>query len=121
METVVGLRRELPLASFTYVDIYSVKYLLISQAQKYGFEKPLAACCGYGGGAYNFDFNVRCGDTGSVDGREVLLGKSCEDPSKRIIWDGIHYTEAANRWVFGQISGGKFSDPPNSLKMACHR
>jgi len=152
-KTVAQLRRELPLASFTYVDLYSVKYSLIRQAHKYGeiihsallflyssystryrlvtayvdsvtdagFEQSLAACCGYGGGAYNFDFNVRCGDTGSVNGTEVLLGKSCENPSKRIIWDGIHFTEAANKWVFDRISDGKFSHPPNSLKLACRR
>lgn len=35
-EAVVQLRKELPLAAITYVDIYSVKYLLISQANKYG-------------------------------------------------------------------------------------
>jgi len=64
---------------------------------------------------------VRCGDTGIVNGTEVLLGKSCENPSKRIIWDGVHYTEAANKWVFDLISGGEFSDPPNSLNMACRR
>jgi len=35
-ETIVQLRRDLPVAAFTYVDVYSVKYLLISQADKYG-------------------------------------------------------------------------------------
>ena len=40
-QTVVRLRGELPLASFTYVDVYSVKYLLISHAQKYGMIPEL--------------------------------------------------------------------------------
>ncbi|KAK4488804.1 hypothetical protein RD792_004594 [Penstemon davidsonii] len=35
-ETVVKLRNELPLAAITYVDLYSVKYSLISQAKKLG-------------------------------------------------------------------------------------
>lgn len=86
-----------------------------------GFEHPLRVCCGYGGGEYNFDFDVRCSDTGEVNGTTVLLGKSCKDPSISIIWDGIHYTEAANRWVFDRIKGGAFSDPPVPLSMACHR
>ena len=34
--TVVQLRKELPLAAITYVDVYSVKYSLISQAKKHG-------------------------------------------------------------------------------------
>ncbi|XP_038989550.1 GDSL esterase/lipase ACHE-like [Phoenix dactylifera] len=120
-ETVIQLRKDLPLAAIALVDIYSVKYKLISEATKYGFEQPLRVCCGYGGGEYNFDFNVRCSDTAEVNGTNVLLGKSCKDPSKSIIWDGVHYTEAANRWVFDQIKGGAFSDPPVPLSMACRR
>ncbi|KAJ6813163.1 GDSL esterase/lipase-like [Iris pallida] len=118
-ETVVGLRRDLPLGRFTYVDIYSAKYMLLSQAEKFGFEHPLETCCGYGGGTYNFDFDVRCGATSDVNGTEVLLGKPCANPSKRIVWDGVHYTEAANRWVFDRIAAGEFSDPPNSPSTAC--
>jgi hypothetical protein len=55
-----------------------------------------------------------------VNGKEILIAKSCKDPSVKIIWDGIHFTEAANKWIFEQIANGKFSDPPISLKMACH-
>lgn len=35
-EAVLQLRKELPLAAITYVDVYSVKYALISQAKKLG-------------------------------------------------------------------------------------
>lgn len=35
-EAVVQLRKELPEAVITYVDVYSVKYTLITQAKKYG-------------------------------------------------------------------------------------
>lgn len=35
-EAVHVLREELPLAAITYVDIYSVKYYLISHAKKLG-------------------------------------------------------------------------------------
>lgn len=35
-EAVEQLQNDLPLAAFTYVDIYSVKYDLISNASKYG-------------------------------------------------------------------------------------
>lgn len=83
-----------------------------------GFELPLVACCGHGG-KYNYNANNGCGSTITVNGTEVVIGKSCKDPSKRIVWDGVHYTEAANRWVFDQIAEGKFSVPPTPLRMAC--
>ena len=35
-EAVLELREELPKAAITYVDVYAVKYNLISNAQKYG-------------------------------------------------------------------------------------
>ncbi|KAK3005262.1 hypothetical protein RJ639_017028 [Escallonia herrerae] len=119
-EAVVQLRKDLPMAAITYVDVYAAKYALISQAKKHGFEHPLQACCGHGG-KYNYNMHVGCGGKIKVNGKEVLLGKSCEKPSVMINWDGVHYTQAANKWVFDQIVDGSFSDPPTPLKMACHR
>ncbi|KAK9162530.1 hypothetical protein Syun_003432 [Stephania yunnanensis] len=118
-EAVVLLRKDLPLAAITYVDLYSIKYTLISQASKFGFEKPLVVCCGYGG-QYNFNSQIRCGGTREINDTKVFVG-SCQDPSKRINWDGVHYTEAANKWIYDQLVNGKFSDPPISLNMACHK
>ena len=83
-----------------------------------GFELPLVACCGYGG-MYNDSSSVGCGGTITVNGSQIFVG-SCEHPSVRVNWDGVHYTEAANKFVFDQISTGAFSDPPIPLKMACH-
>ncbi|OAY32494.1 GDSL esterase/lipase At3g26430 [Manihot esculenta] len=117
-KSVVELRKELPLAAITYVDIYSVKYTLITQAKKFGFTEPFVACCGHGG-KYNYNSFARCGAKKVVNGKEVIIASSCKDQSVKIIWDGIHYTEAANRWIFQQIVNGSFSDPPIPLKMAC--
>ncbi|XXG49737.1 hypothetical protein AAC387_Pa02g3830 [Persea americana] len=119
-EVVVQLRKDLPLAALTYVDIYSLKYTMISQASKFGFKEPLVACCGHGG-KYNYNDKVGCGGYIYVNGTAVLIGKSCEDPSVKINWDGVHYTEAANKWVFDRIVDGSFSDPPIPIKMACNR
>lgn len=35
-QAVVQLRKDLPLAAITYVDVYSAKYSLISQPEKHG-------------------------------------------------------------------------------------
>lgn len=156
-EAIIQLRNVLPLAAITYVDVYSAKYSLISQAKKLGnsippsslhifswffsfflnhciilvliiyrmesmagFENPLLACCGHGG-KYNYNRFVKCGSKKIVKGKEIVIAKSCSDPTVRINWDGTHFTEAGNKWVFDQIVGGSFSDPPIPLKLACQR
>ncbi|XVF64573.1 hypothetical protein PTKIN_Ptkin09bG0179500 [Pterospermum kingtungense] len=108
-EAVAQLRNEYPSAAFTYVDIYSVKYSLFAEPQKHGFELPLVTCCGYGG-HYNYSAEVLCSGTITVNGTNIFVG-SCDRPSVRVVWDGIHYTEAANKFVFDKISTGSFSDP----------
>nr|KJB29215.1 hypothetical protein B456_005G089600 [Gossypium raimondii] len=116
-ESIAQLRNEFPSAAFTYVDIYSVKYSLFAEPQKHGFELPLVTCCGYGG-EYNYSAAVLCGGTITVNGTEIFVG-SCDNPSVRVVWDGIHFTEAANKFIFDQISTGSFSDPAVPLKQAC--
>ena len=76
------------------------------------------ACCGYGGN-YNYSEAAPCGETLSVNGTNITVG-SCKDPSVRVNWDGIHLTEAANKFVFDRVSTGGFSDPPIPLKSACN-
>lgn len=85
-----------------------------------GFENPFVACCGRGG-KYNYNRFVKCGSKKVINGTETVLAVSCKNPSMRISWDGTHFTEAANRWVFDQIVGGAFSDPPVPLKFACNK
>ncbi|VAH07184.1 unnamed protein product [Triticum turgidum subsp. durum] len=46
------------------------------------------ACCGAGGGEYNFDHNRLCGAPGTT---------VCADPSRRPSWDGIHLTQHGYR------------------------
>ena len=75
------------------------------------------ACCGYGG---KYNIRVGCGETININGTKIVAG-SCKNPSTRIIWDGAHFTEVANKIVFDQISTGAFNDPPISLDMACYR
>ncbi|XP_004298998.1 PREDICTED: GDSL esterase/lipase At3g26430-like [Fragaria vesca subsp. vesca] len=117
---VVQLRKELPSAAITYVDVYKAKFNLISQPQKHGVEEPIRTCCGHGG-KYNFNVHLGCGGKIKVHGKEILVAKACKDPSVWVNWDGVHYTEASNKKIFDQIVDGSLSNPPVPLKMACHK
>uniref|UniRef100_A0A7N1A0F4 Uncharacterized protein n=1 Tax=Kalanchoe fedtschenkoi TaxID=63787 RepID=A0A7N1A0F4_KALFE len=104
------VRSELKDASVVYVDIYSIKYDLIANATRYGFSNPLMACCGYGGPPYNYNINVTCGRTGY---------RVCDEKSRYVSWDGIHYTEAANSFVASRILSTSFSTPPVAFDSFC--
>lgn len=108
---IAEARKANPNATITYVDVYSAKYNLISNAKNLGFEDPMKFCCG----SYN-DQYIRCGEQ---DSNGKLIGTACNDPSKYISWDGIHYTDAANKLVAKHILNGSLSDPPVSYAEAC--
>ncbi|XP_031123045.1 GDSL esterase/lipase At5g14450-like [Ipomoea triloba] len=110
-ERVYKLRHHLQNSTITYIDIYSAKYDLISNATDYGFRNPLGYCCG--------KINVlTCWADMTVNGTKVFAD-SCNNPSEYISWDGIHYTEAANKWVANHIADGLYSDPQISIIGAC--
>ncbi|XP_054815529.1 GDSL esterase/lipase At3g27950-like [Prosopis cineraria] len=111
-EQVLVLKRNLPLAKFTYIDVYSAKYQLISDAKKQGFVSPLLFCCG----SY-YGYHVNCGTQVTVNG--TVYGNPCKNPSQHVSWDGIHYSQAANLWVSKRILSGSFSDPPVPIQKAC--
>ncbi|CAN6884340.1 unnamed protein product [Brassica oleracea] len=106
------LRTELRDADIVYVDIYTIKYDLIANSTNHGFEKPLMACCGYGGPPYNYNVNLTCGHGGS---------NSCDEGSRFISWDGIHYTETANAIVAMKVLSMQYSTPPTPFHFFCSR
>uniref|UniRef100_A0A5B6YUH1 Alpha-L-fucosidase n=1 Tax=Davidia involucrata TaxID=16924 RepID=A0A5B6YUH1_DAVIN len=112
-DRVSRLRAQLPHAAFTYVDMYSAKYSLISNAKNQGFDDPLNFCCG----SY-YGYHVDCGKKAIVNG--TVYGNPCNNPSKRISWDGIHYSQAANLLVANLILNGTLSQPAVSIAEACH-
>ncbi|XP_062162675.1 GDSL esterase/lipase At3g27950-like isoform X1 [Alnus glutinosa] len=111
-ERVFQLRADLPGAAFTYVDVYSAKYALISSAKNEGFVDPFEFCCGsfYG-------YHIDCGKKAIING--TVYGNPCHNPSMHISWDGIHYSESANLWIANRILNGSFSDPPVSIGETC--
>ncbi|CAO2192528.1 unnamed protein product [Urochloa humidicola] len=97
-------------ATIVYTDLFPIKYDLIANHTKYGFDKPLMTCCGYGGPPYNYDFNKGCQSKGVT---------ACADGSKFVSWDGVHFTEAANAIVAKAILSSQYSKPSLKLDQFC--
>ncbi|KAK9675519.1 hypothetical protein RND81_11G012100 [Saponaria officinalis] len=106
---ILDLRIHLNNSVLVYVDIYSAKYSLISEATKHGFVDPLGYCCKHIGHT-----DLHCWSKETINGN-TIYATTCTNPSQHISWDSIHYTEAANKWVADRIVEGSFSDPPVSL------
>ncbi|OEL26666.1 GDSL esterase/lipase LIP-4 [Dichanthelium oligosanthes] len=97
-------------ATVVCVDMYAIKYGLFANHTAHGFSEPLMACCGSGGPPYNYRAGKACGSP---------KVKACQDGDRRISWDGVHYTEAANRVVADEILSAEYSDPPLRLQTLC--
>lgn len=137
-EVLRQTRREIADANVVYTDIHSVMLELFHHptfhgklVTLYSRKTPLSfslksqscwenwagmkygtkACCGYGGGAYNFDPRVYCGNEKVINGC-TLVATACSDPYSYVSWDGIHATEAANKIVSHAIINGSIFRPP---------
>lgn len=144
-ETIINLRKELTRAAITYVDVYSAKYEMMSNPKRLGyknpsqrnpnrcnqhilqkvvnfvlvfvgFANPLKVCCGY---HEKYD-HIWCGTKGKVNNTEIY-GAPCRNPATAVSWDGVHYTEAANKHVADRTHGGLLTDPPVPITRACYR
>ncbi|CAA7028732.1 unnamed protein product [Microthlaspi erraticum] len=95
------LRKLYPHVNIIYADYYNSMYPFFQEPVKYGFKRPLAACCGIGG-KYNFTINQECGNRGV---------SSCQNPSEYVNWDGYHLTEATYRKMAHGILNGPYAIP----------
>ncbi|KAG4948527.1 hypothetical protein JHK82_041708 [Glycine max] len=75
-------------ANIIYADYYNATLPLYHNTTMFGFTN-LKTCCGMGG-PYNYNAAADCGDPGAI---------ACDDPSKHIGWDSVHFTEAAYRII----------------------
>ncbi|KAK6142723.1 hypothetical protein DH2020_023071 [Rehmannia glutinosa] len=113
-ETLQQTRQELHHANVIYVDTHSVLLELYQNPTSHGMQHGITACCGHGGGTYNFNPQVFCGNTKEIDGQRVTAS-ACSDPQNYVSWDGIHLTENANKMMAYAILSGSYFDPPFSL------
>ncbi|KAF8032495.1 hypothetical protein BT93_D1415 [Corymbia citriodora subsp. variegata] len=117
-DTLAQTRASLANANLIYVDTHSVLLELFQHPKCHGLKYGTRACCGYGGGEYNFDPRLFCGSSKEING-SLLTASACSDPSNYVSWDGIHATEAANKLLTWAIINGSYSDPPFSLNQHC--
>ncbi|WVZ67135.1 hypothetical protein U9M48_016258 [Paspalum notatum var. saurae] len=105
------LRRRLAGATVVCVDMYAIKYGLVANHTAHGLGgAPLMACCGSGGPPYNYRPGAACGSP---------KVEACADGDRRVSWDGLHYTEAANRIIADKVLSAEHSDPPLRLHTLC--
>ncbi|KAL6634024.1 hypothetical protein ACP70R_026695 [Stipagrostis hirtigluma subsp. patula] len=88
LDAVAWLRRSYPRAAIAYADYFAAYVGVLRGARALGLDPARArtACCGDGGGAYNFDVGRLCGAPGT---------SACADPGECVSWDGIHPTQHA--------------------------
>ncbi|WVZ72784.1 hypothetical protein U9M48_021191 [Paspalum notatum var. saurae] len=95
-----------PGVRITYADLYTPVIGFAASPVQYGFDGAdgaLRACCGGGGGKYNFNLRAACGMPG--------VGV-CAQPSAYVNWDGVHLTEAAYHRVADGWLRGPYAHPP---------
>ncbi|KAL6643203.1 hypothetical protein ACP70R_021384 [Stipagrostis hirtigluma subsp. patula] len=100
------LKRRHPRVRITYADFYTPIHDFVVSPDRYGFngtDGVFRTCCGSGGGRYNFNRSTPCGTPGV---------SACEDPSAYLNWDGVHFSEAANRRIADGWLRGPFAHPP---------
>ncbi|KAG6527900.1 GDSL esterase/lipase At4g01130-like [Zingiber officinale] len=117
-DTLQYVRSSMPAATIVFVDTHSVKLELFRNPRSHGLLHGIRACCGSGGGAYNFDGRVLCGNSKVIDGKTVTA-TACGDPENYVSWDGIHATEAANKRVAWSVLSGAYFYPRFPLSQLC--
>eukprot|EP01018_Ginkgo_biloba_P003875 Gb_38884 [translate_table: standard] len=76
------------------------------------FKYPHNACCG-GGGKYNVNPQVSCGESKTINGT-MVSGSSCAEVSEYVCFDSVHFTEAAHHHIAEQILiGVQFAQAPH--------
>jgi hypothetical protein len=75
-----------------------------------GFKYDLKACCGVPS-EFNYHLEVNCGKSRFIKGVEYKAVK-CENPNEYTVWDGVHNTEAASRYVAKMLFSGTYFDVP---------
>ncbi|KAM0849355.1 hypothetical protein ACQ4PT_053794 [Festuca glaucescens] len=107
------LRQKHPDAVIAFADYHAAHLAVVKSPATYGFAERFKACCGAGGGNYNFKILSTCGSP--------EVGTACAQPARYVNWDGVHMTEAMYKVVAGmffQDGSGKYFRPAFSSLLA---
>ncbi|KAK1642243.1 hypothetical protein QYE76_060048 [Lolium multiflorum] len=107
------LRRQHPGAVIAFADYHAAHLAVVKSPATYGFAERFKACCGAGGGDYNFKILSTCGSP--------EVSNACGQPARYVNWDGVHMTEAMYKVVAGmffQDGSGKYFRPAFSSLLA---
>ncbi|XP_074580504.1 GDSL esterase/lipase At1g28590-like [Curcuma longa] len=99
LQTLRGLH---PQATIIYADYFAAVNSILNNPNQFGFGNDTLVCCCGGGGAYNYNPRVQCGS----DGYSLR-----DEPSRCVLWDGVHMTEATHRIIAGGLLQGPFAYP----------
>lgn len=107
------LQKMFPHCVFVYADLWKAFMKVLSGYHQFGFIEPFKACCGFGGGHFNFDLKHLCGSPHS---------SICAKAAKHMIWDGIHFSAAMNKVIAKLFIHGGFTHPPlpKVIKLKMH-
>ncbi|KAL3683305.1 hypothetical protein R1sor_001327 [Riccia sorocarpa] len=108
---LASLRADLKDINVSVFKTYDLKLDLVTNLTQNGFQFQTKACCGVPNNEYNFDLRVNCGLSNVFDGVNLTAVK-CSDPNQYVVWDGVHNTDAANRYIANQFFSGRYFDPP---------
>ncbi|XP_047333812.1 GDSL esterase/lipase At4g01130 [Impatiens glandulifera] len=111
-------RKQIPDANIIYVDVHSVLLDLFQHPTSHGLKHGIKACCGYGGGIWNFDGKCYCGNHKTINGR-TITARACGDPQNYVSFDGIHATDITNKIVTQAILSGSIFEPPFAMNKLC--
>ncbi|KAF5937261.1 hypothetical protein HYC85_024767 [Camellia sinensis] len=91
-------------ATIVYVDIYAIKYGLFANYKRYGTIDGLLW-------VRRASKQLQC-----ESNMWATCYSICRNVSRAIIWDGVHYTDAANHVVATSILSVRYSTPPVKLE-----
>ncbi|MCO5599049.1 hypothetical protein L7F22_053148 [Adiantum nelumboides] len=110
VELLGEFRLKYPMADWILYDAYGIMLDGYRNPSKYGVEYPFKACCGYGGGSYNYNESVKCGKVGHYMNGTYAKATKCENPTLHIIWDSLHPVESFCRYLAqGVLNGTRLS------------
>ncbi|KAK4789074.1 hypothetical protein SAY86_020393 [Trapa natans] len=96
------LQKKFPQCVFVYADFWKAYMKVLSGYHQFGFAEPFKACCGSRNGVFNFNLRHLCGSPKTF---------VCQDASKHMVWDGVHFTAAMHHAIAKMFIHGGCTHP----------